>query len=188
MKTRKELKELYDYIGDFIEWLALVKKDWKEGFINTKWKLISEGLVYDSVDNFIDWLARVEKYWKWGFINTKWEEVFWGLIFDGVNSFSEWFALVRKNWGYLYINTEGVFKENKKDFDEDSYNLKKIISPYDISSVIKYIHDNMDIGKMQYMSDCLYFYDVYEELLFKVPNKPLSEYSKIEREHLFSVL
>lgn len=55
----------YDYVGDFHEGFARVKKGKKFGFINTKYKEICK-LEYDYAGIFQGGFARVKKGGKWG--------------------------------------------------------------------------------------------------------------------------
>ena len=83
----------YDFVDNFYEGFARVKKGGKYGFIDTSFKEFA--LEYDYVGDFYKGFARVKKGKKWGFVNTKFEEV----------------CGVRKGgkWGKLYPDGREVF-------------------------------------------------------------------------------
>ena len=60
----------FDCARDFKEGFALVKKDGKWGYINTKGEQIIE-CKFDDARDFSEGFAAVKKDGKWGYINTK---------------------------------------------------------------------------------------------------------------------
>jgi hypothetical protein len=61
----------YDFISDFTNGYAVVKKDGKYGVINTKGKVVIKLGKYDSISDFTNGYAVVKKDGKYGVINTK---------------------------------------------------------------------------------------------------------------------
>ena len=108
----------FDDARDFKEGFAVVKKDGKWGYINTKGEQIVE-CKFDSYSNFNEGFAAVKKDGKWGYINTKGEQIV-ECKFDGARSFNEGFALVKKDGKYGYINTKGylvIFDKSKNEIE-----------------------------------------------------------------------
>ena len=94
-----------DYIADFHECLAAIKRNGKWGFIDKTGKLVIP-CVYDAVDEFHDGLARVNKDGKLGFIDKTGKEVI-PFEYDYVCDFHEGLAGVRKNGKYGFIDKTG---------------------------------------------------------------------------------
>ena len=95
----------FDNAWDFNEGLAMVEKDGKRGYINTKGEQIVECKFYDAW-YFNEGLARVEKDDKWGYVNTKGEQIV-ECKFDDTWVFKKGFAKVKKDDKWGYINTKG---------------------------------------------------------------------------------
>jgi hypothetical protein len=72
MKTK--LKKTYNFVGDFIDGIARVKKGRKWGFIDHTEKVIVEPK-YDAVGFFCEGFARVKVFGKYGFVNKTGEEI-----------------------------------------------------------------------------------------------------------------
>ena len=85
--------------------MALVKKDDKWGFINTKGKEVIP-CIYTDAKSFSEGLAPVEKNGEWGYINTKGEEVI-HCIYDQAWGFSEGLAPVKKDGKAGFVDKEG---------------------------------------------------------------------------------
>ena len=95
----------FDYAGNFNEGFAVVLKDGKWGYINTKGEQIVE-CKFDEVRDFNEGFASVKKDGKWGYINTKGEQII-ECKFDDFRDFNEGFAAVKKDGKCGYINTKG---------------------------------------------------------------------------------
>ena len=102
----------------FNEGFAVVEKDGKYGYINTKGEQAIE-CKFDYAKDFNEGFAAVEKDGKYGYINIKGEQVI-EYKFDGAWDFSEGFAKVKKDGKYGYINTKGcfvIFDESKNEIE-----------------------------------------------------------------------
>ncbi|MDU2360332.1 MAG: WG repeat-containing protein, partial [Campylobacter concisus] len=102
----------------FNEGFALVEKDGKWGYINTKGEQIVE-CKFDGARDFHEGFADVKKDGKWGYINTKGEQII-ERKFDDAYGFNEGFALVEKDGKYGYINTKGypvIFDKSKNEIE-----------------------------------------------------------------------
>ena len=91
----------YDYVDNFSEGLAGVKKNRKYGFIDKTGKEVIP-CSYDSVWNFSGGFAGVKKNGKRGFIDKLGKEVI-PCSYDDVDYFREGLARVKKNgkWGFI---------------------------------------------------------------------------------------
>ena len=108
----------FDVVCDFYKGFAVVKKDGKWGYINTKGEQIVE-CKFDDAYYFNEGFARVKKDGKWGYINTKGEQII-ECKFDDAYCFSEGFAWVEKDGKWGYINTKGcfvIFDESKNEIE-----------------------------------------------------------------------
>ena len=115
-----------DYIADFHECLAAIKRNGKWGFIDKTGKLVIP-CVYDAVDEFHDGLARVNKDGKLGFIDKTGKEVI-PFEYDYVCDFHEGLAGARKNGKYGFIDKTG-----------------KEVIPFEYNSVSAF-HDGFVLG------------------------------------------
>ena len=113
------------YVSDFSEGLAMVVKDGKWGYINTKYEQIVE-CKFDNACGFNEGFAMVQKDGKYGYINTKCEQIV-ECKFDKIWYFKDGFARVEKDGKSYKINTSGNFivldeykneLEISKEFDE----------------------------------------------------------------------
>lgn len=91
-------KRVYDYVGDYSEGLAIVKKGKKFGYIN---QFFEEIIIpkYDGAFDFQDGLARVKINNTYGYINKLGEEVI-KCQYDDAKDFHEGLALVKRNNKY----------------------------------------------------------------------------------------
>lgn len=94
----------FDYIRDFKNGFAAVKKAGKYSFINKNGELICDFL-YDDILDFSQNLAAVMKNGKWGFIDTK-AKVVVDLIYDDVCSFVNDYALLQQGNENIIIDTQ----------------------------------------------------------------------------------
>ena len=81
-----------DYVGDFLDGYAIVRKGDKWGFISIDGKIIGE-IKYDTVREFEGEFARVELDGQWGFINRQGIEIC-EIKYYFVWNFNEGLALV----------------------------------------------------------------------------------------------
>ncbi|MBX2078875.1 WG repeat-containing protein [Campylobacter peloridis] len=103
-EVRIVIDDEFDYIRDFQNGFAAVKKAGKYSFINSSGELICDFL-YDEVLNFSQNLAAVMINNKWGFIDTK-AKVVVDLIYDDVCSFVNDYALLRQGNENIIIDTQ----------------------------------------------------------------------------------
>lgn len=104
--AQKDLTSIYDYVGNFSEGLARVKKDGEWGFVNMQGEEVVL-LEYSWVYGFFGELALVSKNGKWGFINRRGEKVI-SLEYDDAYRLSEGVARVKKDGRWEFLNTEAV--------------------------------------------------------------------------------
>ena len=115
-------------VGDFSEGLAIVGKNGKWGYINTKYEQIIE-CKFDSAYDFKEGFARVEKDGKSYKINTSGNfivldeyknELEISKEFDEVNDFSDGLASVKKDGKYYKVNTSGniIFYDENENLIE----------------------------------------------------------------------
>lgn len=95
----------FEELSSFSEGMAVVKKDGKRGFINTKGELAIP-CQYDYVGSFSESWANVKKDDKWGFVNTNGELVI-PCQYDGTGSFSGGMARVEQDDKEGFINING---------------------------------------------------------------------------------
>lgn len=74
MKSNEELRSKYDYVGEFVNGLAIVRLNGKCGFINERGKEITP-LKYDLAWKFKNGFAMVRLNGKYFYINEKGEKV-----------------------------------------------------------------------------------------------------------------
>lgn len=102
----------YDKIESFHDGLAIVCKDNKYGFINTKAEIVVP-LEFDEVTEFSEGFARVKKlvddgrYYRYGFVNSSGELVVQPEYDDAARAFTEGYAWVRKDGKSGFINGHG---------------------------------------------------------------------------------
>lgn len=82
----------YDYVGDFNEGLASVRRDGKWGFIDTSGREVVP-CRYDDVFDFSEGMARVEKGGMWGYVGKTGREVI-PCIYEQAYDFSDGLAKV----------------------------------------------------------------------------------------------
>ena len=107
-KTGKEIVPLeYDYIEEFSEGLARVKKLGKYGFIDKKGKIVVP-LQYDYAEEFSNSLAKVEIDGKYGVVDNKGKEVL-PTIYDSLDLFlCEGMVRINDNDTYMFADKNGT--------------------------------------------------------------------------------
>lgn len=103
----------YEIYGGFHDGLALVKKDGKYGYINTKGKLVIDA-VYDYAEDFSEGRAIVGNsgygasgdHVQYGVIDKNGKTIV-KLKYDAIGNFSEGMAWVEKDGKYGYVNKNG---------------------------------------------------------------------------------
>lgn len=95
----------YDILAGFSEGMAIVLRDDKYGYINTKG---DEAIPcqYDKAENFTDGFAIVSKDYNYGFIDTKGDSIT-PCQYERACPFSEERAAVCKDGKWGYVNTKG---------------------------------------------------------------------------------
>ena len=99
---------LYDIVGSFSEGLAKVRKNGKEGYINSQGEEVIP-CIYEYAWNFSEGLAKVRKNGREGYINPQGEEVI-PCIYDCTDDFSEFsegLAKVYRHGRWSIINAAG---------------------------------------------------------------------------------
>lgn len=93
-------QQRYDYVGSFVDGLALVGKDGKWGFINTDGQE-QIPLRYDDLNPFSEGLADVRLGGKWGFVNAEGKVVI-PIKYEFVYPFEDGKAYVQsEDWHYI---------------------------------------------------------------------------------------
>lgn len=95
----------WDYIGDFIEGFACVKKNYKWGYIDTSYNVLLNPQ-FDIALNFSNGLACVKKNGKWGCVDSS-GKIVSKFQWDEIGRFYDDLAYVRKNGKYGFIDTSG---------------------------------------------------------------------------------
>ncbi len=188
----KWLNTEYDKIGEFHDGLALVSKNKKYGYINTKGELVVE-LIYDNARDFSEGMAAVNIGYdkngkgeasetqissyakgKWGYINTK-GKVIIPIQLDEAFQFSEGIAMVRTVQAeYLGLDKKGkikvVLEDGTADFFRKDFRFKDGLLPLEhIFLQAKYITKNNENVKIKELSDCsIEYLGLFSEGLAKV--------------------
>jgi len=138
------LYQSYDFVNNFSEGLAKVRKGEKYGYIDKTGKEIIP-LIYDDAGDFSEGMARVELNGKYGYIDKLGKEVT-SCVYDGnyaCGNFSEGLAYVRKNGKYGYIDKTG--KEIIPLVYDDAGDFSEGLARVDINGMYGYIDKKGEI-------------------------------------------
>ena len=105
LDSGKKPKEVFNYVGDFTNGLAMVKLNNQYNFINTDGKIISDKM-FDETYPFSDGLAAVELGGKYGYIDKQGSEVI-PIKYDCVYDFSDGLARVDLGGKWGCIDKQG---------------------------------------------------------------------------------
>lgn len=106
IKMKDKLKKTYNFVGDFIDGIARVKRGRKWGFIDETGKVIVEPK-YDFVWFFCEGFAEVKVCGGWGFVDKTGKEVV-KPKYKEVGYFDGGFAeVIRPNGKYGKVDARG---------------------------------------------------------------------------------
>ncbi|MDF2644747.1 MAG: hypothetical protein K0Q73_552 [Paenibacillus sp.] len=104
--TGKRVSDMYEWVGDFSEGLAIVSRNGKRGYIDTEGRMVID-LQFDNCLRFTESMAVVQVGGKFGYIKRCGEFAI-PPIYDEVMPFFGGTACVKVNGKYGQVNKEGI--------------------------------------------------------------------------------
>ena len=118
-KRSNDIENKYDFIKDFFEGLAMVRKNYRYGYIDKEGNEVI-ALQYEDAKDFSEGLAMVCKNYRYGYIDKEGNEVI-ALQYEDAENFSEGLAVVRKDGKFGYIDRNGEVRIPFCHFNANSF-------------------------------------------------------------------